>query len=518
MGKLSNQARCRTEGGRSAQGVRWATTALKVNIMQHVFSASVWHSAPSPRPRSPVEGQGAASRWRRLLGFVDLQRVLRFALVGGVAGLLQLALLALLLAAGAPGLPANLAAYLLSAQLNFLLSALFIWGDRAPRRLHVRGLAAEWVAFHVSIAGTALLNQAVFVLAALTLPDLVASAAGIAVAAGANFLIQDRVVFRRGRSATACSTLSQHGGSTMRSTSPTPLPLCPFTTSGTLGVATPHLPAAAAQPAARAHAAVVPAAEPQVLRLPRSGRRQQPALHHRAGRVRVDVVLPVYNEERVLADSVQVLHAFLSSHEEYDWRIIIADNASTDGTLSAGHELAAALPGVEVVHLDQKGRGRALRAVWSASNADVLTYMDIDLSTDLAAFPLLIAALVDEGYDLATGRRLGPGAKVIGRRRLREVTSRGYNLLIAAGFRPHITDVQCGFKAITKETARALLPQVEDPAWFFDTELLLRADKGGYRIKQIPVCWTDDPDSRVNVARTAWQDLKGLWRLKRAGV
>jgi glycosyltransferase involved in cell wall biosynthesis len=228
-------------------------------------------------------------------------------------------------------------------------------------------------------------------------------------------------------------------------------------------------------------------------------------------------VIPVYNEEDVLESSVRRLHAFLSARLPYDWRIVIADNASTDGTLTVALRLSDRLKRVTVLHLDRKGRGRALRTAWLESDAGVLSYMDVDLSTDLNAFPQLIDAIVGGGADLATGRRLGTGARVEQRRLLREITSRGYNLLIALTFRPRFIDAQCGFKAISREAAQTLLPRVENDEWFFDTELLILADRHGYRIAQIPVHWIDDPDSRVNVTRTAMEDLKGLWRLKRAG-
>ncbi len=233
--------------------------------------------------------------------------------------------------------------------------------------------------------------------------------------------------------------------------------------------------------------------------------------------IRVDAVIPVYNEQHVLERSITTLHAFLSEHLSYDWRIRIADNASTDETLRVARELAERFARVEVLHLDKKGRGRALRAAWLGSSADIVSYMDVDLSTDLNAYPLMITAIAEEGYDLATGRRLGRGAKVVGRKLQREITSRGYNLIIRAGFRTRFTDAQCGFKAISRTAADALVPLVRDNAWFFDTELLILAEKKGYRIKQVPVRWVDDPDSRVKVVKTALDDLKGLWRLKRAG-
>lgn len=233
--------------------------------------------------------------------------------------------------------------------------------------------------------------------------------------------------------------------------------------------------------------------------------------------IQVDVVIPVYNEQRVLEQSIATLHAFLTAHLPYRWRILIADNASTDATLDVARTLTTTRDHVEVLHLDQKGRGRALRTAWLESRADVLSYMDVDLSTDLAAFPAMIRAVAEEGYDLATGRRLGRGAKVTDRKLQREITSRVYNALIKLAFRTRFTDAQCGFKAIARNAADALLPLVRNNEWFFDSELLIIAEKRGYRTKQIPVRWVDDPDSRVKVVSTALEDLHGLWRLKRGG-
>ncbi len=233
--------------------------------------------------------------------------------------------------------------------------------------------------------------------------------------------------------------------------------------------------------------------------------------------VRVDAVIPVYNEQHVLERSVATLHEHLQSHLSYDWRIRIADNASTDTTLEVARRLAERLPRVEVLHLDQKGRGRALRTAWLGSTADVVSYMDVDLSTGLDAYEPMVRAIVEEGYDVATGRRLGRGARVERRKLQREITSRGYNLIIRAAFRARFTDAQCGFKAVSRRAADALVPLIRDNEWFFDTELLILAEKKGYRIKQVPVHWVDDPDTRVKVVDTASKDLKGLWRLKRAG-
>jgi glycosyltransferase involved in cell wall biosynthesis len=233
--------------------------------------------------------------------------------------------------------------------------------------------------------------------------------------------------------------------------------------------------------------------------------------------IRVDAVIPVYNEAHVLDKSVGTLAAFLEANLPYDWRIVVADNASTDATLGVAKEIADHNRRVNVLHLDQKGRGRALKAAWLGSDADVLSYMDVDLSTDIRSYPALVRAIAEEGYDVSTGSRLARGAK-IKRGLKREVISRSYNLIIKAGFRTRFSDAQCGFKAISRDAARKLLPRIENNEWFFDTELLILAERSGFRVKDIPVRWIDDPDSRVNIPQTVMEDLKGLWRLKRSGL
>ena len=229
--------------------------------------------------------------------------------------------------------------------------------------------------------------------------------------------------------------------------------------------------------------------------------------------VRVDVVLPVYNEEEALADSVTTLHEFLAEHCPYDWRIVIADNASTDSTWATAQALAERFPRVTPFHLDQKGRGRALRQAWTASDADVVSYMDVDLSTGLEAFMPMIDAIAKEDYEIAIGSRLMPESNVT-RGPKREFISRCYNLLIKLMFWHHFSDAQCGFKAVSRRVVQELIPLVQDQAWFFDSELLLLAERKGYPIKDIPVTWVDDPGSTVNVIDTAWKDFKGLVRMR----
>ena len=225
----------------------------------------------------------------------------------------------------------------------------------------------------------------------------------------------------------------------------------------------------------------------------------------------LDVVIPVYDEETQLEESVERVLEHLRTLP-WSARITIADNASTDQTPIIARRLAHAHPEVEVVHLAEKGRGRALKRVWRASTSEVLVYMDVDLSTDLAALLPLVAPLVSGHSDLAIGSRLARTARVQ-RGAKRELISRGYNLVLRQTLRARFSDAQCGFKAIRREAARELLPLVRDDAWFFDTELLVVAERAGLRIHEVPVDWVDDPDSSVDILRTALEDLRGVARL-----
>jgi glycosyltransferase involved in cell wall biosynthesis len=226
----------------------------------------------------------------------------------------------------------------------------------------------------------------------------------------------------------------------------------------------------------------------------------------------VEIAIPVHNEQAALADSVSRLHAFCSESLPYSFRIVIADNASEDATPQVGARLADQLDSVAYLRLPEKGRGRALRRVWSRSDAEVLAYMDVDLSTGLEGLLPLIAPLISGHSDLSIGTRLAPGARVV-RGPKREVISRAYNHLLHLTLRNRFTDAQCGFKAGRAQVIKALLPRVEDQAWFFDTELLVLAERAGLRIHEVPVDWVDDPDSRVDIVRTAAADLRGIARL-----
>ncbi len=230
--------------------------------------------------------------------------------------------------------------------------------------------------------------------------------------------------------------------------------------------------------------------------------------------LRVDVVIPVLNEQSQLAKSVEMLRAHLAEHCPYRWEVVVVDNGSTDDTPAIAKSLAEDREDVRYVRLEERGRGRALRTAWMTSDADIVSYMDVDLSTNLDSFGPLIEALAEGGYHVAIGSRLKRGATIT-RQWKREVISRAYNLMIRAFFpRRRFSDAQCGFKALTRQAADELVPLVDDQAWFFDSELLLRAEQRGYKIFEVPVGWVEDLDSRVKVVRTAWEDFKGLVRVR----
>ena len=229
----------------------------------------------------------------------------------------------------------------------------------------------------------------------------------------------------------------------------------------------------------------------------------------------IEIIIPVYNEEHDLPISIEKLRAFLKSNCPYKWTVVVANNASKDRTLDIAKDYKAKYPGeVDFIHLDQKGRGRALKKAWLASKADVVSYMDVDLSTNLNHFMPLIEPLVRGEFQLATGSRLMRGARVT-RQPKREFISRCYNFIVKLMFPTRrFSDAQCGFKAMTHKAVQDLIPHVEDNSWFFDSELMLRAEQNGYRVWEVPVEWIEDMDTRVKIVSTALEDLKGLWRVR----
>jgi glycosyltransferase involved in cell wall biosynthesis len=230
--------------------------------------------------------------------------------------------------------------------------------------------------------------------------------------------------------------------------------------------------------------------------------------------VDVELVIPVYNERLVVERNVARVHEFLSVQADFTWSIVVAENASSDGTGALADDIAARLPAVRVTHLAEPGRGRALRDAWLASDATVVAYMDADLSTDLEAFPRLVEPVLTGTADIAIGSRLIPGAVTV-RGPKRELISRAYNGVLHAALRTGFADAQCGFKAARAGVVRELLPYVVDDGWFFDTELLVLAERLGLRVQEVPVTWTDDADSRVRILPTARADLRGVVRMLR---
>lgn len=230
-------------------------------------------------------------------------------------------------------------------------------------------------------------------------------------------------------------------------------------------------------------------------------------------KTKLNIVLPVYNEEEELADHTETLIRFLKSDlTDFSWGITIADNASVDATLKVAQKLAKKYKEVTVLHLKQKGRGRAVKAAWLQTPADIHCYMDIDLSTDLKHLPGLVRSLI-RGYDIAIGSRNSQGSRVYGRSLLRTITSKAYILMIKSIFWVQFSDAQCGFKAIRDDAAKKILPLVKDDEWFFDSELLIIAEKLGFRIYEEHVTWIDNPGSTVRVVKTAQGDIEGLLRL-----
>ncbi len=231
--------------------------------------------------------------------------------------------------------------------------------------------------------------------------------------------------------------------------------------------------------------------------------------------IEVDIVIPVFNEAHVLERSVRRVHDFFNSTCPYRWRIVIAENGSTDDTANVGRRLCEEFVAVEMVVVGQPGRGRALRTAWTESMADIVSYTDVDLSTELEAFPRLFGALIDEGYDLAVGSRLLSTSHTT-RGMKRQIISRGYNALLRLAFGVRFSDAQTGFKALTRAVVTDILPLAEDQSWFLDTELLVMAEHFGFRVADVPVTWVDDEDSRVKIVDTAWKDIQGVMRLHRA--
>lgn len=228
---------------------------------------------------------------------------------------------------------------------------------------------------------------------------------------------------------------------------------------------------------------------------------------------RVDVVVPVYNEARILAGSVRTIVEYLTQGCPCNWRVVIADNGSTDETPGVMRDLARHDARIRALRIEARGRGIALKRAWAASDAAIHVYMDADLSSGLHALAPLLDRIT-EGYDIAVGSRHAPDA-VLTRGLKRDVLSRAYNLFLRSLFRTALTDVQCGFKAVSHRVVTDLVPLVQSDGWFFDSELLLLAERAGYRIAEVPVQWVEGRDSRVRILPTVTEYLAEAWRLRR---
>ena len=232
------------------------------------------------------------------------------------------------------------------------------------------------------------------------------------------------------------------------------------------------------------------------------------------GLPRVDVVIPVYNEVKVLEQSVMTTLDLFEKNPQYDWRVVIADNGSNDGTSELARSLDERFERVKALVLEVKGRGLALREAWLTSDAQIVSYMDVDLSTDILHLPELVAMVAERGCDVAIGSRLAKGSKT-DRQLKREITSRGYVALIRMTFpRLRISDAQCGFKALNRRAVEATVPFIENRMWFFDTEMLILAQQAGLKICELPVRWVEDKDTKVKIISTAMEDIRGLARMR----
>jgi len=225
-------------------------------------------------------------------------------------------------------------------------------------------------------------------------------------------------------------------------------------------------------------------------------------------------ILPVYNEQDCVGKNSLLLCDFLEEKIQGDWTIRIVDNASTDNTLKMAQDASRECKKITVLHLDEKGKGRAIKNAMKDLSYDVYAFLDIDMSTDMNHIPELLR-WIDEGYDVVIGSRLLPGSNTK-RSFRREILSRGYNILTRLLLGLPVRDTHCGFKALTRSVVEDVVPKVEDNEFFFDTELLARANKTGYKIKEMPVSWIEDADSKVNVKRTVINYLKNLVKLRRS--
>ena len=218
----------------------------------------------------------------------------------------------------------------------------------------------------------------------------------------------------------------------------------------------------------------------------------------------IQVVLPVYNEERSVLATSEIVHAFFVANPQHEWEAVIADNASIDGTPDLGKAIASKYDEFEYLRIERKGRGAALREAWQNADSQVVAYTDIDLSTSLRSL-IDAAELIERGADIVVGNRVHPES-IVKRSLQRTIMSRIYNFVARKTLGLRFNDVHCGFKSGRRTVIQGLLTEIEDDYWFFDTELLYLAQRKGLKNVEIPVVWEEsDSDSALN--------LLGLYRL-----
>ncbi|MCW4023644.1 MAG: glycosyltransferase family 2 protein [Candidatus Bathyarchaeota archaeon] len=229
--------------------------------------------------------------------------------------------------------------------------------------------------------------------------------------------------------------------------------------------------------------------------------------------VDVSVVFPAHNEAKQLETAVLQVDQALKE-TGYTYEIIVAEDGSTDGTDTLADALSKKMPQVKHIHGEQRlGRGRALNATFKKSQGKIFVYMDVDLATDLNYLKELVDSIKIEGYDFSTGSRMLQQSKVE-RSGTRSLASKSYNFLVRLFLGSKIKDHQCGFKAFKREPTLKLIDEVQAPHWFWDTEILVRAQRSGYKVKEIAVDWISGSDTKVKLFHDSWSMFRqviSLW-------
>lgn len=234
--------------------------------------------------------------------------------------------------------------------------------------------------------------------------------------------------------------------------------------------------------------------------------------------MKITVAVPAHNEENIIGESASKLHGACASFwGGEEWKIVIAENGSSDLTLAKALEAGRVLPNLSAVSLPSAGKGGAIRQVWEKHPADVYMFFDADLSADPDA-ARICAEQILLGADVVAPSRFNPASKTK-RRFLRKAVSWGYRILLFLFFRPPVSDLPCGVKAVSPKVVAQILPKIKSDGFFFDSELVLRAARAGLRVVEIPVVWNDAKKigrrSRVPLWQTARSYLKAMRELKK---